>query len=165
MDEARRELRNYENDKHYTWDKYVAEREACLGSFEERMKLRQPNIPRNIDELAKYLRVNATESELRFYPLMKTFAAKHGDSVYFQHIVGRRFIVDFYLPKCKLAIELDGISHHGKADRDAKRDNWIFNNAGITVLRFSAYVSIINPNSILRDIDEHIAKVARYKQV
>lgn len=163
--DAKRELRKWENDRHYTWDKYVAEREACLGSFEERSRLRQPDIPKNIDDLAKYLRVNATESELKFYPLLKTLAAKHNDSVYFQHIVGRRFIVDFYLPKCKLAIELDGQSHHGKEERDAKRDTWIYNNAGITTLRFSSYVSMINPNSIIRDIDERIAKMARYKQV
>src|SRR5690349_18762076 len=75
LHEAKRELRKWENDKHHTWDKYVAEREACLGSFEERSRIRQPDIPKNIDELAKFLRVNATESELRFYPLLKTLAA------------------------------------------------------------------------------------------
>ena len=35
------------------------------------------------------------------------------------------YIIDFYCPKLKLAIEIDGISHEGKSDYDKKRDKEI----------------------------------------
>lgn len=163
--ETLREIRKVENKRFTTWDKFNAELESAVGAKQERSMIPHRDLPRNIDDLARYLRANCTESESRFFPLLKTLAARHNDSAYFQHVVGRRFVVDFFLPRLKLAIELDGSSHAGKEDRDAKRDQWIYQNAGITVLRYNAYQSIINPSSILRDIDERVEKMARYSQV
>lgn len=37
-----------------------------------------------------------------------------------QHPVGQ-FILDFYCPACKLAVELDGSIHEGRAEEDAAR--------------------------------------------
>ena len=37
-----------------------------------------------------------------------------------QHPVGP-FILDFYCPACKLALEIDGSSHDGEAEQDAAR--------------------------------------------
>jgi very-short-patch-repair endonuclease len=55
-----------------------------------------------------------------------------------QHPVGP-YILDFYCPMAKLAIEVDGIGHWvgGRAHRDATRDVWL-NEKGIRVLRVPA---------------------------
>lgn len=161
--QAKRDIDSREFVPGHTWYRYDAELESHMGSKQDREALPHRDLPRNVDQLAQYLRNAATKSELEFLPHLKSLAARHHDSVYFQHIVGRRFIVDYYLPKLNLAIEIDGHSHAGKEERDAKRDDWIARVAGITVLRFNAYVSLINPASIIREIDEHVAKVTKYR--
>ncbi|CAN5381735.1 hypothetical protein BH24GEM3_BH24GEM3_21670 [soil metagenome] len=51
-----------------------------------------------------------------------------------QHPVGR-FILDFYCPGQRLAIELDGEVHDSQTERDAERTA-VLQAAGIRVLRF-----------------------------
>lgn len=55
-----------------------------------------------------------------------------------QHPVGP-FILDFYCPDCKLAIEVDGAAHDmtERAEQDDRRTMWL-NNQGINVIRFNA---------------------------
>lgn len=55
-----------------------------------------------------------------------------------QHPIGN-YVLDFYLPSAKLAIEIDGLAHDGAAaaDRDARRDQWLLGQ-GIRTLRFTA---------------------------
>lgn len=45
------------------------------------------------------------------------------------------YIVDFFCPKLKLIIEVDGYSHEDKADYDQKRDNYL-KNIGFSILHF-----------------------------
>jgi very-short-patch-repair endonuclease len=60
----------------------------------------------------------------------------HGRKFRRQHSVGK-YILDFYCPDEKLAVELDGASHDHEAaqDRDAERSEFL-QRAGIRVLRF-----------------------------
>ena len=53
-----------------------------------------------------------------------------------QHGVGP-YVIDFYCPRAKLAIELDGIAHDCEPaqQHDEKRDRFL-NDVGIRVLRF-----------------------------
>lgn len=53
-----------------------------------------------------------------------------------QHPVDR-FVLDFYCPAARLAIELDGAQHHSPEGQahDAERDDWLRQRHGITVLR------------------------------
>ena len=55
-----------------------------------------------------------------------------------QHPVGV-YVLDFYCPEAKLAIEVDGIVHAApeQAERDERRDAWLAGQ-GIRVLRFAA---------------------------
>ena len=46
------------------------------------------------------------------------------------------FILDFYCPECRLAIEVDGTSHDYKPDYDEERTAYL-RAQGVTVLRFS----------------------------
>jgi very-short-patch-repair endonuclease len=51
-----------------------------------------------------------------------------------QHPAGS-FILDFYCPALRLAIELDGGQHANESKRDQERDAWLAQR-GVTVLRF-----------------------------
>src|ERR1700751_2833901 len=55
-----------------------------------------------------------------------------------QHAIGP-YILDFYCPKARLAIEVDGMSHDtgDRPRRDLQRDAWLKEHA-VTVLRLSA---------------------------
>jgi very-short-patch-repair endonuclease len=55
-----------------------------------------------------------------------------------QHAVGP-YVLDFYCPKARLAIELDGISHDtgDQPQRDIERDAWLEAH-GIAVIRITS---------------------------
>jgi len=54
-----------------------------------------------------------------------------------QHAIGP-YVLDFYCPAARLAIELDGISHDlgERPERDMQRDAWL-KSRGITVVRIA----------------------------
>lgn len=58
------------------------------------------------------------------------------------------FILDFYCPTLKLAIEVDGLIHAtaDAPERDARRDAWL-RSQGIEIVRYPA-------SDVLRDADE-----------
>ncbi len=62
----------------------------------------------------------------------------HGFRFRRQHPVGP-YVLDFYCPELKLAVEIDGSVHHGEeaAAYDERRDAWL-RRQGIHVLRLSA---------------------------
>jgi very-short-patch-repair endonuclease len=71
-----------------------------------------------------------------------------------QHSVGK-FVMDFYCPKLKLAIEVDGDSHfiEGAKERDRERQT-IMEAVGITFLRFNNREIYENINGVLNKIME-----------
>ena len=64
------------------------------------------------------------------------------------------YILDFYCPLLKLAIELDGDYHYhgGMVASDAKRDFELWNNYGIKVMRFQNQVVFHQPMTIINAI-------------
>ena len=69
------------------------------------------------------------------------------------------YILDFYIPKAKIAIEVDG-SQHGEPEHalaDAKRDAML-QSLGITVLRYRNTDVNRNLAAVERDIIENIRK-------
>jgi very-short-patch-repair endonuclease len=67
-----------------------------------------------------------------------------------QHPMGR-YVLDFYCPQARLAIEVDGIAHDmGDAPaRDAVRDAWLAGQ-GIATLRLAARDVLEEPEAVLR---------------
>ena len=63
-----------------------------------------------------------------------------------QHPIGP-YILDFYAPDARLAVEIDGAAHDiaAIATRDIHRDRWLAER-GIRVLRFNA-IDVLNPQS------------------
>jgi len=93
--------------------------------------------PKRTIAFARRLRREMTPPELRLWGEIRRRAM---DGVRFrrQHPLGP-FILDFYCPAAKLAIEIDGESH-GRADQpdhDLRRDGWLAAR-GIETLRIPA---------------------------
>ncbi|HMQ01637.1 MAG TPA: DUF559 domain-containing protein [Candidatus Doudnabacteria bacterium] len=82
----------------------------------------------------KKLRNQSTPAEIRLWYYLKN--SKIGAKFRRQHSIGP-FILDFYSPKYKLAIELDGAAHDHEAlyKKDFKRSVYLADQ-GIKVLRF-----------------------------
>jgi very-short-patch-repair endonuclease len=86
---------------------------------------------------SRRLRRNLTPQELALWLRLKN-RQLGGYRFRRQHAIGP-YILDFYCPEARLAVEIDGDSHGlaGREEHDARRDAW-FAGQGITVFRMSA---------------------------
>lgn len=100
---------------------------------------------------ARKLRVEQTPAEAKLWSLLRN-SAVHGIAFRRQHPVGD-FVLDFYAPAVRLAIELDGSQHNEDAAqaRDRARGIW-FAQKGIRTLRFWNV-------EVLKDIDTVLATI------
>jgi len=62
------------------------------------------------------------------------------------------FVIDFYAPKIKLAIEVDGSSHIGKEEYDAERQKYI-ESFDIKMIRFTDEQVMGNTNNVVKSIE------------
>ena len=74
-----------------------------------------------------------------------------------QHPVGR-YVIDFYCPATKLAIEVDGFAHEtgDRPNRDEARTAWLASH-GIEVIRIAAKDVLSDPDSIAEALIRHCA--------
>lgn len=108
------------------------------------------------DERIKELRINSTRSEDRVIKLLDNLEYKY----IFQYAIFNEWyflIADFYIPKYKLIIEVDGPSHFNIESRrkEAKRKRWLLG-MGIVVLRIKNNATI---EMTERDLKKRITKV------
>ena len=68
-----------------------------------------------------------------------------------QHAIGP-YYADVYCATAKLVVELDGISHFDRKEKDRARDAWM-SNQGIRVLRFSNFAVDDRLNEVLNEIE------------
>ena len=111
----------------------------------------------NRRSLRRELRTNGTSAEAVLWGSLR---AKQIEGIQWrrQFSIGP-FILDFYAPQLKLCIELDGEPHYTPdgADYDLRREEWLFREHGIRIIRFEN-------NDIFRhneSIVEYIRKVTR----
>ncbi len=101
--------------------------------------------------LARQLRSNQTEAEQKLWFHLRR--DQLGVRFYRQRPLGP-YILDFYAPKAKLAVELDGSQHYddsAQQRKDARRDAWL-NAQGIRVLRFDDRQALIETEAVLEVI-------------
>ena len=92
------------------------------------------NLP-HLKLFRKQLRNNLTPAEAKFWKIVQNRNFE-GRKFRRQHSVGN-YILDFYCPSEKLAIELDGEVHFGDAAREYDYERRLFlEHYGIKVLRF-----------------------------
>ncbi|MCK4404262.1 MAG: endonuclease domain-containing protein [candidate division Zixibacteria bacterium] len=91
---------------------------------------------KNLKGNARTLRKNMTDAERLLWSRIRRKQLK-GYQFYRQKIIGN-YIVDFYCPKTRLIIELDGGQHYSAEvmRKDQERDAYL-KNMGLKVLRFS----------------------------
>jgi very-short-patch-repair endonuclease len=104
-------------------------------------------------DLRKELRNHSTSAEATLWNLLKNNQIA---KLKFrrQHSVGP-YVLDFYCPKLKLAIELDGEVHNRQQDYDEKRTSFLTEIKNIKVLRFENRTVFENAEQILKEIEEY----------
>ena len=109
-------------------------------------------------EKRRYFRKNMPKSEVLLWTRLKK-RQMHGERFLRQYGVDQ-YILDFYCPRLKLAIEVDGDSHYmpGAEDQDKARQEYI-ESFGIGFLRFTnedVYTNIDGVCQIVYDKIEEI---------
>ena len=113
---------------------------------------------KNLKQPAKQLRENMTEAEQCLWTRLRL---KHlGYMFYRQKPIGD-YIADFYCPKARLVVEVDGGQHFTDdiASNDRVRDEYM-RSLGLTVLRFSNYEVMKNTDSVAEAIYEFLGKIS-----
>jgi len=110
---------------------------------------------KKLKQLSKRLRDNMTDAENRLWERIRMRQIK-GYHFYRQKPVGD-YIVDFFCPRAKLVIEIDG-SHHlvGETVKyDRIRDDYL-SSLGLRVLRFANKDVLKNTEGVVERIGEEI---------
>ena len=98
------------------------------------------------------LRSNLTPAEAKLWTFLNNKQLS-GRRFRRQHSVGG-YILDFYCPTEKLAIELDGQGHLNDGQREYDRERDLFlEHHGVLVLRFMNSWVFDNPQGVLREIE------------
>jgi very-short-patch-repair endonuclease len=99
------------------------------------------------------MRNSSTEGEIKFWcELLKK--RQIGYQFYRQKIL-YHYIVDFYCPKLKIVIEIDGTSHEEKKEYDEQRDKML-TASGLKVLHYNDLIVLSNFHLIEKDFYEQI---------
>ena len=110
---------------------------------------------RKLKPLARTLRTKMTDAEQLIWSKIRRKQIG-GVQFYRQKNVGH-YIVDFYCPKGKLIVEIDGGQHYetGGMKKDQERDRYL-HGLGLTVLRFSDIDVLKNIDGVIERIHEHL---------
>jgi very-short-patch-repair endonuclease len=111
------------------------------------------NLPHKKEE-RRSLRNNLTSAEAKFWSCLKS-GQLDGRKFRRQHSISE-FILDFYCPAEKLAVELDGAGHFTVSGNlhDAQRTEYL-NGVGIRVVRFENTVIWSDLKSVLHAIQSN----------
>lgn len=107
----------------------------------------------------QHLRKQGTIAEAVLWRMIK---AKQIEGVKFRRQFGvGNYVLDFYAPELKLAIELDGIGHYTiKGEEcDVTRTQVLFHEYGIRILRFENHEVFQEPQRVIYEITDVIKKL------
>ncbi|MFH0895917.1 MAG: DUF559 domain-containing protein, partial [Bacteroidota bacterium] len=100
----------------------------------------------------RILRSKMTPAEAAFWNILKNKKLQ-GRKFRRQHSIGN-YILDFFCPSERLAIELDGQYHELRIEKDSVRDRYL-EALGIKVMRFENIWIWDNPDGVLKEIAEN----------
>lgn len=106
---------------------------------------------------ARKLRNNCTEAEFRLWQHLKRKQV-NGLQFYRQKPLGK-YIVDFYCPKKKIVIEVDGGQHYIEGDiidYDKIREDYLKNILKLRVMRFTNIDVLKNMSAVIDSIIESL---------
>ena len=110
---------------------------------------------KNLKEPSRQLRNNMTDAERHLWAKIRMKQMK-GCQFYRQKPIGD-YIVDFFCPRAKLVIEIDG-SHHlvgGAIEYDRIRDDYL-SGLGLRVLRFTNTDVLTHTEGVIESIIENM---------
>jgi len=113
---------------------------------------------KNLKQPSRQLRENMTDAERHLWAKIRMKQLK-GYQFYRQKPVGD-YIVDFYCPKAKLVIEIDGSQHFSDemTSYDRIRDEHL-SSLGLRVLRFTNTEVLTNTEGVLERISENMEEI------
>ena len=122
------------------------------------------NLPEN-KELSIYARINrkaGNMAEIAFW--MQVHKKKfHGLDFDRQKVIGN-YIVDFFVKKLGLVVEMDGGSHNEKTEYDAKRDIYL-KGLGLKVFHTTDFDVLQHVNIALDDLRKFIVENYEYENI
>jgi len=120
------------------------------GCFPESV---ETGLPESLKNKARELRRHQTKAEALLWQLLRNNQL-NGKKFRRQHPLKKGFILDFYCPKARIGIEIDGPIHNEaeNQDYDNGRSEEI-DNYGISIIRFSNEEVINKPEEVLQTID------------
>lgn len=100
---------------------------------------------------ARQLRQNLTDSERVLWRSLR--GKQLADTQFYRQKPIGPYIVDFYAPKAKLVIEIDGSQHFEEphAERDLKRDEFL-SRLGLLVIRINSRQALKETDSVVEFI-------------
>ena len=110
---------------------------------------------KELKEYSRSLRKNMTDAERLIWSRIRRRQLKNYQ-FYRQKIIGN-YIGDFYCPKAKLVVEIDGGQHYSSAgkQKDEVRDDYMIQH-GLKVLRFSDEEVFNDLDAVLEVIWRHL---------
>ncbi len=112
----------------------------------------------NLKQLSRQLRENMTDAERHLWAKIRMKQLK-GYQFYRQKPIGD-YIVDFFCPKTKLIIEVDGSQHFSgeKIEYDRIRDEYL-SSRSLRVLRFTNTDVLTHIEGVVESIIENMEKI------
>jgi very-short-patch-repair endonuclease len=113
----------------------------------------------NLKNFSRRLRSNMTDGENKLWSKIRMDQI-NGYRFYRQKPLGN-YIVDFYCPKAKLVVEVDGSEHleESGVKHDVVRDTYL-RNLGIRVLRFNNIEVLTNIQGVVESILSNMNNVS-----
>lgn len=110
----------------------------------------------NLKPFARELRKNATDAEKKLWSKIR-MRQLSGYQFYRQKIIGD-YIVDFFCPRARLVIEVDGGQHYHDevAEADRLKDEYL-KSCGLRVLRFTNIDVLTNIEGVVQRIIENMS--------
>ncbi|MBI2981560.1 MAG: DUF559 domain-containing protein [Deltaproteobacteria bacterium] len=112
---------------------------------------------KHLKQASRQLRQGMTEAEQKLWSCIRD--KQIGDVQFYRQKPIADFIVDFFAPKAKLVIEVDGGQHHEEHQRavDQERDEQCFE-LGLKVLRFDNEQVLKETEVVLEKIEKVVAE-------
>jgi len=106
---------------------------------------------KDLKRVSQRLRKSSTDAEKRLWARIRGRQIK--DLQFYRQKIIERYIVDFYCPKARLVIELDGGQHYEDSmrEKDVIRDE-VLKGLGLTVLRFSDREVLTDTDAVMKKI-------------
>lgn len=116
----------------------------------------EPFYKEELRDIRRRLRSGGTPAEGKLWTMLKN--RQVGGLRFRRQVSVDNFVLDFYCPEIKLAIELDGAIHYhaDSSMRDYERSTYLQRKYGIKVIRFENKEIFDNPQRIIRIISDEI---------